>query len=125
MPCAYVAIVDDNPISLTIAAKLFNSLGWCVIRCRTADMLMQVYLDNDLTLILCDFILGIETAIRVVKELRNYEKESMTEDAIPIIGFSSHPKAKTDFMTAGGTDFFNKPLTKENVMTMVSLYGNR
>lgn len=125
MPCSYVLILDDNNISLKIASKLFSSLGWCVIRCRTADMAFQIMLDNDVNLILCDFMLGNETAIRVVKELRSYERESMTEDPIPIIGFSSHPKAKSDFMASGGTDFFHKPLTKENVMTIISRYGTR
>lgn len=123
MAPSYVLILDDNDISLKIAYRMFTTLGWAVIRCRTADMAMQVFLDNEITLVLCDFMLGKETAVRVVKELREFEKESMAEQPVPIIGFSSHARARNDFLAAGGTAFYEKPLTKANVMEMVSLYS--
>lgn len=125
MPCSYVLLLDDNGISLKIAFRLFSSLGWCVIRCRTIDQAQQCYLDNELNLILTDFMLQEETALRLLKSVREYERESMLDDPLPIIGFSSHPKARADFLAAGGTTFYEKPLKKENVMEMISLYGQQ
>ncbi|DAC81663.1 TPA_asm: RRTF [Powellomyces chytrid fungus MELD virus 3] len=125
MPClAYALILDDNDLSLKIAFAMFSALNWCVIRCRTKDQALQAFLDNpNITLFLCDFILQDATGVDMVRSVREFEKESMSATSIPIIGFSSKPKARQDFLQAGGTGWYEKPLTRQNVLEIVPKYG--
>ncbi|KAI9095129.1 hypothetical protein DFS34DRAFT_626771 [Phlyctochytrium arcticum] len=123
--CKTVLICDDNEISLRIVARFFKSIGWCSIKCRMADLVYPILLDNykDVELLLTDYSLSERhTALTIIKGVRQWERESQAEKPLPIVVFSAHSDVKASVISAGADLFVPKPLTLQHVTRIVANY---
>lgn len=122
--CKYVCILDDNDTSLKIVARMFERIGWCVIRCRFFTQTIHCLLDNDIAMVMTDFMLSEKhTAVELVSHIRQFERESMDSKRTPVICFSAHNNVEKAFLAAGGDLFLPKPITLEQVVAVADRFG--
>lgn len=122
--CKYVLILDDNELSLRIIAQFFDTINWCVLRCRNMQAALNAVLDNpQVCMVMTDFAIGEkQNGADFVRHVRQFEKESQVERAVPIIGFSAYNQAREAFMEAGATHYLPKPLRHDDILRAITTY---
>lgn len=116
----HALVVDDNEIVRGILARYITSLGYCCTCCGNADVAFEVYQDNRIiSVIFTDIYLdriksAIPDGLEFIKMVRSYENDSMLTPC-HIVAFSSDASLKEKALSAGASEFRQKPITTSTI----------
>ncbi len=117
-PDAYVLIVDDNPINLTVASGILEPLKMHVDVANGAAQTFEKVKSTKYDMIFMDHMMpevdGIETTHIVRRMIAGYED-------VPIIALTANAigGAKDMFLREGMNDFVAKPIETKEIIAMV------
>ncbi len=106
----WIAVVDDDIISLRIAGKTLSSNGFRVSAMRSGAFLLNFLEDHEPDLILLDVVMPGMDGFETIKRLREFEKE-YDRDNVPVIFLTSDTddEMKEKCLDAGAVSFIQKP----------------
>jgi len=128
--CQHVLIVDDNSTNRLVLKSLLRKTGQNSLEANNgleAAQVIEKCLYNrkihELKLIFMDLQMPIMDGIKSTKTIRSLCSNTGFE-APPIIGISSDisEEDRTNFFQAGITEFYNKPIHREQIVKLVDKY---
>ncbi len=115
-----VLIADHHPTSRKIIEKIFVDLGWQVILANNHTQVNNEAQYSSFNLVLIDVQMPELNGIQTVTTLKRREKQTGKKAHIIIFsGQSSELREK--YFQAGADDFIEKPLSKESIISKISL----
>ncbi len=110
-----VLIVDDEDMIRVIAKSFLESEGYAVETAANYQEAMQVLEETEIDLIVSDIVMGPETGIDLLRELKKRELRC------PIVIITGNPDITTasDALRLGAFDYIVKPFKKDNILHVV------
>jgi putative two-component system response regulator len=113
-----IAIIDDNPVNLTLLQHLLQREG----NCRTVSFGdprdgLRFCLENDPDLILVDYMMPSMNGIELITEFRARERSG--EVPIVMITASDEREVRHGALQVGATDFLTKPIDNKELSARV------
>ena len=116
-----VLLVEDNPLALKLLSKLVITLGAREItETRSAEEALELLATRSFSLILTDYRLSGISGVQLLETIRK------RGDQTPVIVLSATPDQTGVLRTASfkHTDFFGKPLRKQELVAAIDRLGN-
>jgi signal transduction histidine kinase/CheY-like chemotaxis protein len=123
-PPLSILLVEDNPVSQKVAARILGSEGYSVTSARTGLEALAAWETNKFDLILMDLQMpemdGIETTL-IIRRM-----ERLSGAHIPIVALTAHAMASDrDACFAAGMDgFVTKPLRRSDLLSEIERLAN-
>lgn len=110
----WIAVVDDEPLSLTNAKEILNEDGMKVSCLRSGGDLMKFVEKNTPDLILLDILMPEMDGFETYHALRKYEADH-SRSQIPVIFLTGDNNADVERrgLKAGASDFIRKPFNRD------------
>ena len=110
-----VLIVEDDPINMLIAEKLFSK-HFNISKATNGHEALDLVANSDFDVILMDINLGDETldGIDVMKKIRT----ELQKPAMKIYAVTSYamPEDRERFLKEGFDEYFTKPINKQAIL---------
>jgi DNA-binding response OmpR family regulator len=104
-----ILLIDDDPDVRHVMSLMLKKEGYDVDTASNKEEAMERLSQKTPSLILLDVLLSGSDGRDLCREIKAAEE---TKD-VPIIIFSGHPGAATQFETCGAVDFMAKPINSE------------
>ena len=117
----WIAVVDDEPLSLTHAKNLLSSHGMRVSCLRSGHDLIKFMKKNTPDLILLDILMPEMDGFETYKALRQLEDEEERVH-IPVIFLTGEKNSETERkgLKAGASDYICKPFDKDILVKRIN-----
>lgn len=120
MPSRKVLVVDDQSVFREFFKESFSKLGFETVTAPTGRMALIKAKEHQPCLILLDVMLPDMDGFEVCQELRM--EKGTSETPIVLISALKSEKHIQKGMAAGATDYMIKPLSLEDMKSLVSRY---
>ncbi len=110
----WIAVVDDEPFSLTNAKNLLREENMRVSCLRSGNDLLEFIINHTPDLILLDILMPDMDGFETYRALRQYEEDNGMSP-IPVIFLTGENNSETERrgLKAGASDFIHKPFDKD------------
>jgi len=115
-----ILIVDDNTINLQLMKALIEKEGWSAETAIDGQNALNLFADNDYTLILMDIQMPEMDGYEVTRRIR----EQSRGNSIPIIAITAYCLEETREMAmdAGFSDYLTKPVDPDGLISVINSY---
>ena len=113
---AKILLIDDDPDIRTVMGVMLKKEGYEVETASRRDEALEKLSAEKPAVILLDVLLSGYDGRELCREIKAKEA---TKD-IPVIMFSGHPGAASQFETYGADDFISKPINTETLLKKLS-----
>lgn len=111
-----ILLIDDDPDVRTVMSTMLEKQGYDVETASRREEALQKLETRIPSIILMDVLLSGYDGRELCREIKANQK---TKD-IPIIMFSGHPSAATQFEVYGANDFIAKPIKMQTLLRKLS-----
>ncbi len=113
-------IVDDTPLNLTLATKLFTRKGHNVIAVEDGKLAVEQFQKDQFDAILMDMQMPEMDGLEATREIRRLEKEG-SKKTTPIIAMTANEDRSDQqkCFDAGMNGFISKPLSIKEVIPAI------
>lgn len=115
-----VLVADDHPISLKLAGRIFTDIGWQVTLAENVNQCIWECNNSSFDLILIDILMPDMDTNRIAQIINNHVKKTGKYTHIVAVSGVIDEELYEQCLSAGIKDFFEKPLTKEVVTTVIN-----
>jgi CheY-like chemotaxis protein len=121
-----ILVVDDNLLNRKLACAVLKSYNLDFEIAENGKIAYQYFLTGDYDLILMDIQMPIMTGIECTQKIREYESNSNSSTAIPIIAVTTFTMSydKKNCFDAGMNGILAKPYKTCDMIDMISKYIN-
>lgn len=113
---ARLLVIDDDPSTLSTLSALLESEGYAVETAESGERGLELAVGGIFDVVLCDVRLPGMSGLDVLRQLR---ERRLDASLIVMTGFASVDLA-VDAMKLGATDFVQKPIFGDELLTRVS-----
>ena len=116
----WIAVVDDEPLSLTNAKNLLHSRDMRVSCLRSGEDLLLFMEKHAPDLILLDILMPEMDGFDTYRALRRYEKEN-GRSQVPVIFLTGEDSSEAEKrgLKAGASDFIHKPFDEDILVNRI------
>lgn len=112
-----ILLVDDSDFTRTHISQMLDSTPYQVVaEARNATEATNILQDRSVHLAIVDVVMPEVSGI----ELANYISENFPETAVIMISSLGQESIVIDSISAGASDFIQKPFSKESLITAVN-----
>ena len=117
----WVAVVDDEALSLTNVKNILHSQGMKVSCLKSGEALLKYMENHDPDLILLDIIMPEMDGFETFQALRKQE-EHLGKNKTPVIFLTGENNNEVERrgLTAGASDFIRKPIDQEILISRIN-----
>ena len=114
-----ILLVEDNPVSQTIAAQQLLHHGYRVHIARTGHEALSALAERQYDLVLMDCMLPEMDGYETTRRIRSAETGHT-----PVIGFTAQafPDSREQCLAAGMDDYLSKPYREEELIKAISCW---
>jgi len=115
-----ILVVEDNETNMYLCTRILKSGGYEVIQATSGGQGVELAIKEKPDLILMDIQLTDMDGLEATKKIR----ESEADGKVPIIALTSYamPGDKEKAISAGCTDYIEKPINPETFMAQIEKY---
>jgi len=121
-----ILVVEDNPVNQMVISAMLENLGAAVSLADDGQEGADEFKRLQPDLVFMDLSMPLVDGLKSTAIIRNYEK-TQAKPSIPIIALTANvmPEDKERCLQAGMDDFLPKPVTVEQVQTMLGRWLDR
>ncbi len=109
-PSAYILVIDDNPINLTVFKNLIKKTFICVDTATSGDEGLKLAGENRYDIIFIDHMMPNKDGIETLHELRSKETGLNSMTAAVCLTANAVAGAREKYMEEGFNDYLSKPI---------------
>ena len=115
-----ILIVEDERVNRLALSKIVERLGHTQVSAENGRIALDLLLEQDFDLVLRDTQMPILNGVETTRILRGEGKYSRVRD-IPVIALTAHAMSgdREGFLKAGMTDYLSKPISLEDLKSML------